>query len=161
MMCSVQASQAWALTDVVNRLRRVLRASIRSEYPWESLPMAQVEILQRLKAEPGLRLNDLAARHRLASNTVSTLVQQLVVAGLVERAPHPQDRRAVRIALTEAGERMLAGWQAAHERRLADALDALAERDRRAILLALPALSRLVDELEGREGLTGGQDEAD
>ena len=50
--------------------------------------MAQVEILQRLKEEPGLRLNDLARRHRLANNTVSTFVQQLVMAGLV-RADHP------------------------------------------------------------------------
>ena len=32
------------------------------------LPVAQVESLQRLHHEPGLRVNDLAARHRLASN---------------------------------------------------------------------------------------------
>ena len=32
------------LTEVVNRLRRTLRTSIRADYPWETLPMAKVEL---------------------------------------------------------------------------------------------------------------------
>lgn len=145
------AIDAWALTDVITRLRRVLRASIRSDYPWEKLPMAQVEILQRLHAEPGLRVNDLAERHRLANNTVSVLVQQLVVAGLVTRTPDPADRRAVRLDLTGAGRGMLADWRQAHERRIDAALGHLTLADRTALVAALPALSRLVDELESVE----------
>lgn len=145
------AIDAWVLTDVITRLRRVLRASIRREYPWEKLPMAQVEILQRLHAEPGLRVNDLADRHRLANNTVSVLVQQLVVAGLVARATDPADRRAVRLELTDAGRGMLTDWQQAHERRIDAALDRLGVTDRTALAAALPALSRLVDQLESEE----------
>ena len=139
---------AWLLTEVVTRLRRVLRASIRIEYPWESLPMAQVELLQRLRDEPGLRLNDLAARHRLANNTVSVLIQQLVSAGLVTRTARPEDRRAVMLELTESGGQVLADWQAAHQRRLSQALSQLSGAEQRAIGAALPALSRLVDLLE-------------
>jgi DNA-binding MarR family transcriptional regulator len=148
---------AWVLTDVVTRLRRVLRASIRSDYPWESLPMAQVEILQRLREEPDLRVNDLAARHRLANNTVSNLVQHLVVAGLVTRTTRADDRRAVRLRLTPVGERVLADWQVAHERRLAEATRGLAPADRAAIQAALPALARLVDELERSDGASAGE----
>ncbi len=147
------AVDAWLLTDIVTRLRRVLRASIRSEYPWEALPMAQVEILQRLRDEPGLRVNDLAARHRLANNTVSVLVQQLVAADLITRTPDPVDRRAVRLHLTPHGLQMLTDWRAAHERRLAMAMDRLDTADRSAVLAALPALSRLVDQLESSEVL--------
>lgn len=145
------AADAWALTDVVTRLRRVLRASIRTDYPWESLPMAQVEILQRLRDEPGLRVNDLAARHRLASTTVSVLVQQLVVSGLITRTPDPDDRRAVRLALTPAGRRTVEAWLRAHEHRLQAALRRLDKADRAAVLAAVPALTRLVDELESDE----------
>jgi DNA-binding MarR family transcriptional regulator len=144
-------SDAWLLTDVVTRLRRVLRASIRSDYPWESLPMAQVEILQRLRDEPGLRVNDLAVRHRLANNTVSTLIQQMVVAGLVTRTEHPDDRRAVRLDLSQAGLDMLTDWQRAHARRLERAMDHLAPADRTAVLAVLPALSRLIDQLEAED----------
>jgi len=142
---------AWEFTDVVTRLRRVLRASVRGEFPWESLPMAQVEILQRLADQPDLRVSDLAARHRLATNTVSNLVQQLVAAGLAERRPAADDRRAVTVRLTELGHKRLEEWLAAHERRLAEALEALDRDDRRMIVAALGPLTRLVDRLEAQE----------
>src|SRR5215469_16436908 len=95
-------SDAQQLTDVVTRLRRALRSSIRTDYPWESLPMAQVELLQTLAAGP-LRVGELAARQRLAPNTVSGLVGRMLDAGFVDRQPDPGDRRTARIALTEAG----------------------------------------------------------
>lgn len=148
---------AWMLTDIVTRLRRVLRASIRSDYPWESLPMAQVEGLQRLRAEPGLRINDLAARHRLASNTVSLLVRQMVVAELLTRTTDPDDRRAVRLNLTATGLQVRANWRQAHERRVDAAMNRLDADDRGLLVAALPALSRLVDQLETEDLLDTGE----
>jgi len=134
------------LTDVVTRLRRALRSSIRTDYPWESLPMAQVELLQTLAAGP-LRVGELASRQRLAPNTVSGLVGKLLDAGFVDRQPDPWDRRTARIALTTAGERQLADWAQAHERRLASALASLPAEDRDAVLRALTGLERLASAL--------------
>jgi len=128
--------------------RGSFRASVRSEFPWERLPMAQVEILQRLAEEPGLRITDLASRHRLATNTVSNLVQQMVLAGLVERRDDVRDRRAVTLQLTAAGADVLARWLHANNRRLDAALADLSVKDRGAIATALPSLSRLVQRLE-------------
>nr|WP_223243908.1 MarR family winged helix-turn-helix transcriptional regulator [Streptomyces sp. CBMA156] len=130
------------LTDTVTRLRRALRSSIRTDYPWESLPMAQVELLQTLAAAP-LRVGELAARQRLAPNTVSGLVGKLLDAGFVDRQADPGDRRTARIALTEAGRRQLDDWQHAHERRIATALGTLDPDDRAAVVDALPALEQL------------------
>lgn len=136
------------MADIVTRLRRVLRSSVRSEFPWERLPMAQVEILQRLSDEPGLRVTELAARHRLATNTVSNLIQQMVLAGLVQRCEDPRDRRAVTLDMTPTGAAQLRGWLEANNRRLDAALRDLPASDRCAILAALPSLSRLVERLE-------------
>lgn len=143
----------WQLAEVVTRLRRSLRAGVRTEYAWERLPMAQVELLQRLADEPGLRVTELAARHRLATNTVSTLVQQMVDAGLVQRSPDPADRRATTITLTADGHAQLLGWLQANARRLQEALAELGAADRAAILDVVPALTRLVEALE--RGATG------
>ncbi|MET9618583.1 MarR family winged helix-turn-helix transcriptional regulator [Kitasatospora indigofera] len=136
------------LTDVVTRLRRALRSSIRTDYPWESLPMAQIELLQTLAAAP-LRVGELAARQRLAPNTVSGLVSKLLDAGFVDRQPDPGDRRTARIALTDDGHRQLADWQYAHERRIADALGSLTPADRAAVMAALPGLESLARALAG------------
>ncbi|MFI9326477.1 MarR family winged helix-turn-helix transcriptional regulator [Kitasatospora sp. NPDC052868] len=138
--------RARQLTDVVTRLRRALRSSIRTDYPWESLPMAQVELLQTLAAAP-LRVGELAARQRLAPNTVSGLVGKLLEAGFVDRQADPGDRRTARIALTPAGQQQLDDWQRAHERRIATALGTLAPTDREAVMQALPALDQLAQAL--------------
>ena len=119
--------------------------------------MAQVELLQRLADEPGMRVSELAARHRLAPNTVSNLVQQMVQAGLVRRDVDARDRRAVTLAATAEGLRQLEGWSQANSRRIEAAMGALTVAERRAITGALPALSRLVRTLEE---LSDGRDDS-
>lgn len=110
--------------------------------------MAQVEILQRLAEEPGLRVTELATRHRLATNTVSNLIQQMVLAGLVVRTVDARDRRAVTLQMTDIGAQHLQGWLAANSHRLEHALADLPAANREAILDALPSLALLVDRLE-------------
>jgi DNA-binding MarR family transcriptional regulator len=144
---SAPPADARGLTDVVARLRRVLRTSIRADYPWESLPMAQVELLQSLAESAPARVGDLAGRLRLAPSTVSGLISQMITAGLVERGTDPNDRRVAVVALSEAGARQLGEWNAAHQRRIAGALADLEPAERAAIGGALPALSRLVERL--------------
>lgn len=140
-------SDAQLLTDVVTRLRRALRTSIRTDYPWESLPMAQVELLMALADHAPAKIGSLATLQRLAPNTVSGLVQQLVEAGLASRETDPTDRRVARVTLTDAGHRQLAEWRVAHERRIGSALDRLPPEDRTAIMNALPGLDLLVAQL--------------
>jgi DNA-binding MarR family transcriptional regulator len=149
---SLENGGAGTLTDVVARLRRVLRASIRADYPWESLPMAQVELLQSLAEAAPARVGDLAARLRLAPSTVSGLISQMIGAGLVERGTDARDRRVAVVGLSEAGQRQLGEWNAAHQRRIALALAELEPAERSAIDGALPALSRLVDRLADQRG---------
>lgn len=135
------------LTEAVTRLRRALRASIRTDYPWETLPMAQVELLQVLDEHSPTRTSDLAARQRLAPSTVSGLITQMISAGLVAREVDPGDRRASVVTLTDAGRDQLAAWTAAHEQRMDDALDSLDDADRAALAAALPALFQLAERL--------------
>lgn len=156
------SADGWRLAEVVTRMRRALRFGLRGEYPWERLPMAQVELLQRLADEPGLRVTELAERHRLATNTVSSLVQQMVHAGLVERRDDAIDRRAVTISLTASGQEMLQGWLAANGRHLGAALDRLSPSDRQTIVASLPAWGRLVQQLEqgGDQAATARREES-
>ncbi|GHG44843.1 hypothetical protein GCM10012320_10220 [Sinomonas cellulolyticus] len=146
---------AWGLTDVITRLRRSLRAGVRDELPWESLPMAQVELLQRLADEPGLTVSELAQRQSLAKNTVSNLVQQMVLSGLLERESSTTDRRAFLLHLTREGMDRLHHWRTANERRIRRAFVALEPADQDVINRALPALQALAAKMEGEEGSRG------
>ncbi|MCK7624421.1 MarR family transcriptional regulator [Streptomyces sp. RS10V-4] len=146
------ATDSRLLTEAVTRLRRALRASIRTDYPWETLPMAQVELLQVLAEHSPARIGDLAARQRLAASTVSGLIGQMISAGLVARGVDPADRRASVVTLTEAGREQLTAWTRAHENRLDAALESLDEPDRTAVRAALPALFRVAEFLEEGAG---------
>lgn len=147
-MPAVRAADARALTDVVTRLRRALRRSIRTEYPWEARPVAQVEVLQSLQDSGPSRVGDVAERLRLAQSTVSVLVARLVGEGLLERGADPGDRRAAVVGLSAAGRADLRAWDAAHRRRIGRALRTLPAADQAAVVAALPALARLVTALD-------------
>jgi DNA-binding MarR family transcriptional regulator len=68
----------------------------------------------------------LAQREGLSSGAMTNRLDQLEKAGLVRRLPDPEDRRALKVELTEKGHKL---WvdsinaQAAKEARLAAALD--------------------------------------
>lgn len=142
------------LTDVVGRLRRALRRSIRSDFPWERLPMAQVELLHVLTEAGPARVGELARVQRLAPSTVSELVQQLIGDGFASRAPDPLDGRASVIQVTPRGIGELARWTEANEDRIGVALTSLSAADRNAIRRAVPALERLVQRLESNDAET-------
>ncbi|HEY0813429.1 MAG TPA: MarR family transcriptional regulator [Pseudonocardia sp.] len=129
-------------------VRRVIRRRLRAELPGPALRGAQVELLQLVEDEPGVGVAAAARRLHLAGNTVSTLVNQLVEAGLLHREVDPADRRAALLSLTEAAQARLARWRSARSELVADAVARLSEQDVAALEAALPALQNLVRELE-------------
>ncbi|HWA65289.1 MAG TPA: MarR family winged helix-turn-helix transcriptional regulator [Mycobacteriales bacterium] len=138
-----------ALADVVTRLRRALRRVVRSDLPFETLPMAQIEVMQLLAERPGLRAGEVGEALLLAPTTVSTLIGTLLAQDLIDRQPDPADRRAWRLVLTAEGEARLADWQQSNRRVMRSAASGLADEDLVALRNALPALTRLVTELDG------------
>jgi DNA-binding MarR family transcriptional regulator len=144
---SRSSPEAGALTNVITRLRRALRRSIRTDYPWESLPMAQVEVLLCVNENKRVRIGEVAALLRLAPNTTSGLIQQVVSAGFAERSPDPADRRVSTVSLTDEGRQRLREWMSAHESRIDRALTQMSVEERAAVAAALPALARLAEHL--------------
>jgi DNA-binding MarR family transcriptional regulator len=63
-------------------------------------------ILLPLWEEDDLRMGELGRRARLAKQTMTTMVRLMERDGLVSRAPDPEDRRALRVRLTERGHEL-------------------------------------------------------
>src|SRR6185312_10804305 len=98
----------------------------------ESLDQSSHQALRHLLAWGPMRPTALAEALGTGASHVSKIVGRLEQDGLVERSADPSDRRATRIALTEAGEvaargvyelgdrmiaEVLSGWSAADVRR--------------------------------------------
>jgi DNA-binding MarR family transcriptional regulator len=134
-------------------IHRVIRRRLRQGLDGPRLRGAQVELMRLVSARPGIGVSAAARELHLAGNSVSTLVNQLVSAGLLERRTDPQDRRAVNLTITPAAAERLVDWDARRSELMRAQVAGLSEQDRAALAAAVPALRRLAeglhDELEG------------
>lgn len=63
----------------------------------------QFGLLRFLWEEDGITQVELSTRSQIDRTTIGGLIDRLEQSGLLERLPHPEDRRAYRISLTQAG----------------------------------------------------------
>ncbi|MCR6486726.1 MarR family winged helix-turn-helix transcriptional regulator [Amycolatopsis sp. OK19-0408] len=132
------------LLGAVQGLRRVVRRRVRADVPGFPLPGAQVEVLRVVADHPGIGVGATARELHLATNSVSTLVNQLADAGLLRREPDPADRRATRLEITDTARDRMASWRRVRTELVAGALTGLSEADILTIEQALPALEKLM-----------------
>ena len=139
---ATELAAAWG--GVRRRLRRGARAAVGGE----ALTGSQIELLRLVEMQPGIGVREAAAALHLAPNTVSTLVGGLVAGALLERRPHPVDRRAARLALTSAAAERLQRLRDERNRLLAAALAELDAGEVGALRASVPALEALLAVLE-------------
>ncbi len=131
------------LQKVLARIGRGLRYRTRAAREALEVTQSEADLLRLLDRRPGLRVQDAALELGVASNSVSTLVKQLIRAGLLQRATDPLDGRAAHLWLTPLSEEWVTRVGNAREAAIAKALESLDDGDRAAIDGALPALARL------------------
>jgi DNA-binding MarR family transcriptional regulator len=101
-------------------IRRYLRFS-EETVRRHGLTPQQYQLLLALKGFPGREwatVRELAERLQLRHHSVVELIDRAQRQGLVERAAHPTDARAVRVGLTDEGERVLMRLSALHREEL-------------------------------------------
>jgi DNA-binding MarR family transcriptional regulator len=93
--------------DLVISVSRAMRGRMNELLRETGLSHLTGKALRELSAGP-LRLRDLGERLRVVPRTVTQIADTLEAAGLVERQPHPEDRRSLNLVLTPLGRERLA-----------------------------------------------------
>lgn len=98
---------------VMHTARRIRRARTEALSPYGLTPHqagAFLAIARHRHHHPDgeLRLSDLAKRMRIAPRSATEVVDALCELGVAERQPSATDRRATSLALTPAGESLIA-----------------------------------------------------
>ncbi|MFF4734729.1 MarR family winged helix-turn-helix transcriptional regulator [Streptomyces sp. NPDC001262] len=135
------------LAGVLAGIQRLARRRLWRAMPQPRLRGAQAELMRVVAARPGIGVSAAARELCLAANSVSTLVNQLVAAGLLHREADPQDRRAALLHPTPACREQLQEWDAQRAALFHERMERLAAADRAALTAALPALRRLAESL--------------
>ncbi|AMY53223.1 MarR family winged helix-turn-helix transcriptional regulator [Rhodococcoides fascians] len=143
-------STATELGRQLGPLRRSLLRATRDVAQLPDIADSHIEVMRALAAEPSMSPGRLATRLNLARSTVSNLIRAMVDAGLVERSITAGDLRGATLTASPKAVKLLAEYDAASSRVLADALDELSQHNREAIAAALPGLAEITSILSRR-----------
>lgn len=124
----------------VSRVLRRLRTETKTE-----LALSQMSVLARLEEAGPTNTADLARAELMKPQSMGVILGSLEQEGLVERRPHPTDRRQVLFALTEAGTAVRTAHRALKRDWLVSALARLDPAQRDALVAAIPVIRRIGD----------------
>jgi DNA-binding MarR family transcriptional regulator len=132
---------------VVSALEGVVRLLMTAATAGElSLPAASV--LGRLVREGPQRLTELAIAERVSQPAMTQLVARLEREGFAAKHADHSDGRAVLVAITARGRRVVDARRRERATVMGELLSALDDRDGAAVVAAVPALHRLAEASE-------------
>lgn len=104
----IQTVEHESLLNIIYTGTLVARASFRY-FQKSDLTDAQFNVLVQLKYASGRSLSQSALGRRLVVNKadMTGIIDRLEKTGLVERRPHPTDRRVHMVSMTKKGEKMV------------------------------------------------------
>jgi DNA-binding MarR family transcriptional regulator len=132
-----------ALADRLHSAAIHLLRGVRREDAAAGLPPAQLSALSVLVFGGPSTLGRLAEAEQVRPPTMSRIVAALEAAGLVERAPHPDDARSMLLSATTVGRDVLVAGRRRRVGVLEARLRALPARDLAALARAAEVLTRV------------------
>jgi DNA-binding MarR family transcriptional regulator len=139
--------------DLLDGLRSTLLAIKRSQAALlkaRGISFTEWTALQLCAAAPA-RLGELAERIGLTPAGVTDLIDRLESRHLLRRAQDPEDRRAIRVALTPPGERLWSGTRDTLRGTVRRWMDQLTPEERAGLARGLAGLERVHAPPEGSE----------
>lgn len=97
--------------NLIPRLRKRMHETSKQNRLDSSVPVrltpAQIDTLYTIATRPEWRMSDLSERLQVSAGSLTTMVNRLIEAGVVDRSRNQLDRRVVIVKLNEAGEALV------------------------------------------------------
>jgi DNA-binding MarR family transcriptional regulator len=126
---------------VYNRMERRLGQALATH----GLSLSQFDVLATLLHGEGITQQELAERLLVTKGNVVGLIDRVGAAGWVERRPDPDDRRANRLYLTDAGRKLLSEVFPRHAADIQEAFGRFSEAELRQMHQLLERLDAAED----------------
>jgi DNA-binding MarR family transcriptional regulator len=137
------AGLANSLRISVSRLARRLRVERAGGLAGSGLSDTQVAALAVLERQIAMTPGELAEHEKVQPPSMTRVITALEERGLVQRAPHPTDRRQVVLTVTEEGRKLVNQFRRRRDAWLAMRLRELTPQERAALRAAAPILEKL------------------
>ncbi len=140
------------LTDVARTMRTYIDQRAREH----GMTRAQWGVLLRLERQEGMTQAEMAESLEIQPISLVRLIDRLCDHGLIERRPHPHDRRANRLYLTEKGHATFARLVPLGREISAEILSGLDESDVADLLRKLLLLRNNIRGAAGKRAIANG-----
>jgi DNA-binding MarR family transcriptional regulator len=121
-------------------------------WPGGRLSLVHLNVLFVMQAEGPMPMRALAESMDVSQASATGIVDRMEQRGLVERQRDGEDRRVVRVAITDEGRKLIAGMAQERREHLAQMLDQMTDEELDAFLVGAKAMRRV------RAALHAGQD---
>lgn len=128
-------------------MRRSMRDFMHSMKA-SGLSMPQLSTLMRLYYHESCGVSEIGSQLGVTNAAASQMIERLVRQGLLERAEHPEDRRAKQLKLTSKGRALINKAIEARRRWMEALTTALTREEQTAIITALTSLTQAARNLE-------------
>ncbi len=144
-----QSLRTWLeLMRCAKTLEMRLSANLRSEY---GQSFSRFDVLAQLYRADELTLPVTALANSLlasASKNITGLIDRMAKDGLVERQPHPADRRSFIVRLTRKGKSLFEQMAIEHSQWVSDGFDGLTASALKNMQVTLTALRQHLEQVE-------------
>jgi DNA-binding MarR family transcriptional regulator len=143
-----RAARNEEIAELLRDVARELRERVAAHGEAEGFPRfsRRLPILKEVLGEPGITVNELARRTRMAKSQVSMIVATLVDEGILRREPDAADQRLVRLFVTGEGSARTERWRASYRSTLRSLVRSLGEGEAEDLLKGLRALNRALSQ---------------
>ncbi|MEU8816574.1 MarR family transcriptional regulator [Actinoplanes sp. NPDC048796] len=136
------------VVELAPALHRALERRADTEIDFPRPPDLQLSALRLVRRHPGTTVRELAGELQLKPNNASALVTAMVTGGLLVKENDPDDRRVVRLRLTDQARQRHDAVRDLFTGYVEAALTTLTDSERRDVAAALPVLHRIVEQIK-------------
>ena len=133
---------------VLSRAYHAVQAHAADDVARHDLSLGEFGVLEALHHRGEMQLCDIQEKILVSSGGITYLVDRLEERGLVQRRPHPEDRRARLVDLTDTGQELIRAIFPEHAERMERATAGLTDAEKREAARLLKELGRHAATLE-------------
>ncbi len=144
----IHTGKGQEIEQVLSAIRRVIRATdlhSRKVTRVSGLTTSQLVLLKAVRDQRLATISELAATISLSQATLTTIIDRLEHLGLVKRERSAEDKRKVRVSLTEAGLKVLDLAPEPLQESFIRQFSALKDWERSMIMAALQRVAEMMD----------------
>ncbi len=137
--------------EIMRRLQRNLSWQSKSDAVCCGITLAQCHVLMEIGKVSEISIVDLASILGLDKSTLSRTIDGMVETGLVERLPNPEDRRFLKLTLTEEGKNLFDSINCTFDQYYKDVFAAIPSEKHQQVTESLSLLARAIAEKSSSE----------